>query len=317
MDHTSASKQSASSPQQARVDTILSGDLVYYERLPMLEVIFDRLVRISTSSMRNFTADNVEVKLQSITSIRFGDYLNTITEASLITIFLAEEWDNHGVIVIDHHLIYTMIDVLMGGRREHYKESDPNRHYTTIEMNLVERMLQVILADLSAAFDPLCPVTFRYERTETNPNFALIARPANAAVRAKFSFIIDQKEGGIEIVIPYATLEPIRELLLQNFMGEKFGRDSIWENHLAYQLYRTDLEISAILDELTLPLSTVLSWKKGSHLYLEATPDSPVKLVCGDHGLFLGQLGNKSGNVAVKITDFVENEEDLEDVNNY
>ena len=40
---------------------IISSGLVSYERLPMLEIVFDRLVRLMTTSLRNFTSDNVEV----------------------------------------------------------------------------------------------------------------------------------------------------------------------------------------------------------------------------------------------------------------
>src|SRR3954465_7838583 len=58
------------------VRAIINSALVSYERLPMLEIVFDRLVRLMTTSLRNFTSDNVEVSLDSITSIRFGDYLN-------------------------------------------------------------------------------------------------------------------------------------------------------------------------------------------------------------------------------------------------
>src|SRR5277367_4396154 len=60
------------------VRAIINSALVSYERLPMLEIVFDRLVRLMTTSLRNFTSDNVEVSLDSITSIRFGDYLNSI-----------------------------------------------------------------------------------------------------------------------------------------------------------------------------------------------------------------------------------------------
>ena len=54
--------------------------------------------------------------------------------------------------------------------------------------------------------------------------------------------------GQIEIMLPYATLEPIRELLLQMFVGEKFGQDAIWETHLANVLWNTDLELEAVLE---------------------------------------------------------------------
>ena len=80
-------------------------------------------------------------------------------------------------------------------------------------------MVTVVLSDMSAAFDPVSPVTFRFDRLETNPRFATIARPANAAVLAR-SELIWRTGGRIELLLPYATLEPVRELLLQQFMGK-------------------------------------------------------------------------------------------------
>src|SRR5687768_13699842 len=63
------------------VRAIIDSAMVSYERLPMLEIVFDRLVRLMTTSLRNFTSDNVEVSLDRITSVRFNDYLNFDTPA--------------------------------------------------------------------------------------------------------------------------------------------------------------------------------------------------------------------------------------------
>ena len=71
------------------VRAIINSALVSYERLPMLEIVFDRLVRLMTTSIRNFTSDNVEVSLDSITSIRFGDYLNSIPLPAILAVFHA------------------------------------------------------------------------------------------------------------------------------------------------------------------------------------------------------------------------------------
>lgn len=297
--------------------TILNSGMVYYERLPMLEVVFDRLVRLLTTSMRNLTGDNVEISLESITSVRFGDYVSSIPQPSMINIFIAEEWDNHGIVMLDSDLIYSMVDVLLGCRKGSATIRTENRHYTTIEISLIEKIVQVFLGDLSAAFDPICPITLRFERLETNSKFASIARPANAAVLVRLSVLVDNRGGCIELVLPYATLEPIRELLLQNFMGEKFGRDTIWENHLAGELYFTDFELSALLDQITISLHEVLMWEVGSQIFLNATPTTTVNLLCGEHPLFIGQVGRKKGNIAVKIDNFIIPEEGTLHVNNY
>ena len=318
-DETAPTMEQSSEPvlNQAEIDSLLGTDdledeisgiqaivdsaMVSYERLPMLEIVFDRLLRMMSTSLRNLTSDNVEVSLDSITSIRFGDYLETIPMPAMISVFKAEEWDNYGLMITDSALIYSIVDVLLGGRRGTAAMRIEGRPYTTIERNLVERMVTVILSDLSAAFDPISPVTFRFDRLETNPRFATIARPANAAVLARLRIDMEDRGGRVELLLPYATLEPVRELLLQMFMGEKFGRDSIWETHLANELWGTDVELDAVLDQIVLSLNDVMNWRPGSQILLNAVPSSPINLRCGEIPLFVGGMGQKNGNMAIKI----------------
>ena len=283
------------------MQAIINSALVSYERLPMLEIVFDRLVRMLTTSLRNFTSDNVEVSLDVITSTRFGDYVNSIPLPAMLAVFKAEQWDNFGLLTVDSALIYSIVDVLLGGRRGTAAMRIEGRPYTTIERNLVERLVAVVLGDLSASFDPISKVNFRFERLETNPRFATIARPANAAIIAKLRIDMEDRGGRLELLLPYATLEPVREMLLQQFMGEKFGRDSIWEGHLATELWSTEVDINAVLDEQVMTLQDVLDFKVGTRLMLNATSDSEVEVLCGPERLFKGRMGRRGQNVAVMI----------------
>ncbi|MCW3475113.1 flagellar motor switch protein FliM [Limobrevibacterium gyesilva] len=283
------------------IQRIISSGLVSYERLPMLEIVFDRLVRIMSTSLRNFTSDNVEVGIDNILSLRFGDYLNSIPLPAMLAVFKAEEWDNYGLMVVDSAMIYSIVDVLLGGRRGTAAMRIEGRPYTTIERTLVERLIQVVLADLSISFDPLCPVTFRFERLEVNPRFATISRLSNAAVLARLRIDMEDRGGRLELLLPYATLEPVRELLLQQFMGEKFGRDSIWETHLAEELWNTDIDLDVVLDEQTMKLSDVMALQPGSRIVLNTLPGAMVQLRCGATTLFEGKVGRRKNRVAVRI----------------
>ena len=285
------------------IQAILSSALVSYERLPMLEVVFDRLVRLMSTSLRNFTSDNVEVSLDNIASIRFGDYLNSIPLPAMLSVFKAEEWDNFGLITVDSSLIYSIVDVLLGGRRGTAAMRIEGRPYTTIERSLVERMVQVMLQDLSAAFEPLSPVTMRFDRLETNPRFATISRPSNAAIVARLRIDMEDRGGRLELLLPYATLEPVRELLLQMFMGEKFGRDSIWETHLAEELWMTEIDLQAVADEQIMKLGDVFNMGVGSRLMLGATPTSDVMMKCGDVPMYTGRMGRQGNSIAVQVLD--------------
>jgi len=288
--------------ENSGIRAIIDSAMVSYERLPMLEIVFDRLVRLMTTSLRNFTSDNVEVSLDRITSVRFGDYLNSIPLPAILSVFKAEEWDNYGLITIDSSLIYSIIDVLLGGRRGQTAIRIEGRPYTTIEIGLVRRMIEVVLADAELAFRPLSPVKFNIDRLETNPRFAAISRPANAAILVRLRIDMEDRGGTVELLMPYATIEPIRDVLLQMFMGEKFGRDPIWEGHLATEIGQADIAVSAVLYEAELPLRRLMALEVGDTLPLELRADTLVKVRCGNVTLTEGRMGRVGDHVAVRVT---------------
>ena len=290
--------------ENSGIRAIIDSAMVSYERLPMLEIVFDRLVRLMTTSLRNFTSDNVEVSLDRITSVRFGDYLNSIPLPAILSVFKAEEWDNFGLFTVDSSLIYSIIDVLLGGRRGQTAIRIEGRPYTTIETNLVKRLIEVVLADAEQAFRPLSPVTLNIDRLETNPRFAAITRPANAAILVRLRIDMEDRGGTIELLLPYATIEPIRGVLLQMFMGEKFGRDPIWESHLATEIgLREPISRSKPFStKPNLPLKELMALEVGHTLTLDLRPDAQVSVRCGEITLTEGRMGRVGDRVAVKVT---------------
>jgi flagellar motor switch protein FliM len=226
----------------------------------------------------------------------------------MISIFKAVEWDNFGLVTVDSPMIYSIVDVLLGGRRG------------TVPMRIEGRPLHHDRGAAHRAADTPHPrrsgpglraittVHFRFERTETNPRFAAIARPGNACVVFKLRIDLEDRGGAIEFLIPHATLEPARDLLLQMFMGEKFGRDSIWENHLAREIWLTDVDLEAVLEERTVSLGEVLSLQVGSVLRLNARPDSPVRLRCGEVPMLVGRVGRVGDRIVVKVDERIGRE---------
>ncbi len=298
---------------QSGIDALANNTKVAYERLPMLEIVFDRLVRILTTTLRNFTSENVDIRIETITSLRFGDYLDAVRLPAMISVFKADAWDNSGLVTVDSAMIYSIVDVLLGGRRGGAPTRVEGRNYTTIEQNLVVRLVNLILRDLAQAFAPITPIAFEFERLETNPRFAAIARAGNAAIVFKLRIDMEDRGGGIDMLLPYATLEPIRDLLLQGFMGERFGRDSIWEGHLAREILTTDVALEAVLDEQQVPLSMALGLKVGSVLDLNATTESEVLLRSGHAPMFKGFIGRIGDHLAIRVEERMREQETADD----
>lgn len=283
------------------IQAIVDSGSVAYERLPMLEIIFERLVRLLSTSLRNFFTDNVEVTLESIRSVRFGDYINSIPLPSLLSVFRAEEWDNFGLVTIDSSLAYSVLDTMFGGKRGQAAPRIDGRPFTSIEIRLIHRVIALVLSDTQAAFRPLSPVTFTLDRIESNPRFVSISRPANAAIRVELKFDMEGRGGSLHLILPYATIEPIRELLLESFMGEKLGRDPIWENHLATEVWQADIDVTCVLHEAQMPLKRVMKLEIGDTLMFDAKPDSTVSLRCGDFIVSNGRIGRVDDKIAVQV----------------
>ena len=123
---------------------------------------------------------------------------------------------------------------------------------------------------------------------------------------------MEDRGGEIELMLPYATLEPVRELLLQRFLGEKFGRDTIWESHLATELWSTQVEIDAVLDRKIMELGDVMKFEIGDTVMFNCTADSDVQLTCENFPLMLGKMGKLEDVVAIKVTEEILNKVEKE-----
>lgn len=102
---------------------LVNSALVSHRRLPMLDVIFDRTARLMTTSLRQLTDDNVEVSLDDVTSTRFGDFLQTVAQPAVIGVVRAAALNNYCLVAADAALVYSIVDLLLGGRRG----ADPRR----------------------------------------------------------------------------------------------------------------------------------------------------------------------------------------------
>lgn len=289
------------------IDLLLNNKNAKYERLPMLEVVFDRLTRYMTKSLRGLTYENVEISSAKIDSMRFGNLFLDNTEPSVIVVIKAEEWGGMMLMRIDSRLVQYFIDVLLGGHKVGMRKENisPDKRFSNLEFKIIERIVEVIFTDLTSAFDPITYVNFTFERIETNFKFASITRESSSVIKISMNLDINGVGGSLDFAIPYSTIEPVREVLLQMFFGEKLGKDNIWEMHLVTELLETDTEIEVVLHDFTMPLGQVLNWQVGDTIQLNLAEDPDVEVRAGGVGLFTGKIGRIINKVSVQIHDSI------------
>lgn len=291
----------APAPQKSGLRAVIESNVISHERLPMLEVVYDRMVRTFATSMRNLTSDAIDVSLEEVTSIRFGDYMSRVALPAMIGVFRVAEWENYGLLTADSGLIYAVVDALLGGRRGGAPMIIDGRGFTSIETGLVSRMLKLALADMSEALEPIAANTMTLERVESSPRFAAIAGPTNICAVATFRVDMEGRGGNLSVLLPYATIEPIRHKLGQRFMGEKLGRDSIWEAHMAAEIRKTEVSVDVVLGERVLTLQELRDLAVGQTVALHKVPDDALDLQCGGVTLGRAQIGQRCNNIAIRL----------------
>ena len=281
---------------------LINSALVSHRRLPMLDVIFDRTARLMTTNMRQLTDDNVEVTLDDISSTRFGDFLQSISGPSIVGVVKSPVLDNYCLIAVDSQLVYSVVDLLLGGRRSGGALALEDRGFTQIELALVQRVMTQLIDDLGAAFAPVAKVNFSLDRIETTPRFAAIAQDANVCSLAKFRVDMEDRGGRVAILIPHATLEPITKLLLREFIGEANANEEAWREHLAQGLEAATLDLKVVLAEREMPLGEIGDLAPGQTINFHASTKSIAEIRAGDAVVARGAIGRSGDYIAVRLT---------------
>lgn len=284
------------------IEQIIKTGFVSYERMPMLENVFDRLSRFLSIRLRGYTNDLVDVKFNTMKSLRFGDFIESVPTSSVYAIFKIEEWNKYGIFVVDAELAYSIINILMGGNKETL-HVDTKRAFTSLELELIKNMIVSVLHEFNKAFDPIEKIHFKLDRLEINSSMATIVRPSNASVSTRFNIDLGDCGGNLDLIIPFSALEAVRDKLSEHFTGESDGSDNIWEHHLLSEILEANVTMSASLNKTTMTLHDVLKLKEGSVINFPANPDNifAVTLDCDDTIVGNGTLGKIRKTYAVNF----------------
>lgn len=281
------------------------------ERLPMLPVIFDRVATQCSEGLRQVSTAVTQLEIEEVATGRLGDILDR-SGAGIAAVYHCRELDSQILIGLDRPFLFTLVEAIFGGDGSEAPFAG-ERPLSTIETRVAQLMCEQAANALHAAFAPVAPATFKFERIETRMDFAVIGRRNNHAVVTRMRLTAIERSGRLFIVIPQAALNPIRQNLARDLTAEVSQRDPRWARQLEAEIGRTTVSLRAVIDEPGLTLGDVAALKVGHVLKLRATPRSPVKLEAQDHSLFLCQLGQADGLYTVRVEERIDQRQEFLD----
>ncbi|MFK8040501.1 MAG: FliM/FliN family flagellar motor switch protein [Rickettsiaceae bacterium] len=294
------------------INAVLDQALQTYERLPMLEVLMEKFVQKFSISLRNLITEPADIHLKEFSSLRFHDYFSNIDKSSTIGIFKSLELENLGMLVFDSKMVFLFINILLGGKKNLHSHSNSidAKKLTSIEQELVKQLSEILLHELSLAFEQISTSTFVLDRIETNANFANIIRLGEAVILFKISVEIDNRVGYIDLIIPYNTIEPIKEKLQKVFLGDKVGSDVVWEDMINKAVENVDVSVEAVIINNPTSLKNVAKLKTGDTIMINHNVNDDIDLRVGGEtenpvNILKGQLGKANDCVSIKLTNII------------
>jgi flagellar motor switch protein FliM len=264
--------------------------------------------------LRHMAASPMYYSLSGLESGRVTEILEMYEANAVAGIFHAPEWDSHILIGFDRDFIYTMVEVLFGsdGSEPPVEEA---RGFSSIELRMAQTLFEQVAKALQASFSLIVDTKFKLERIETRMDFAVIGRRNNQAVAAKFLLQALNRGGEMFVIIPQSVLNPMRKALSHVVTGESTGRDPRWMQQIATEVKKTEVNLTAVLEERFLSLGEIADLKIGDVIELQATPRSRVKLESNQQGLFWCHIGQSEGSYVLKVDELIDQEKEfLDDV---
>ena len=211
-----------------------------------------------------------EVSFESTDVKRFDDFLREIPVPANINIFGMEPLRGLNILLIDSVLVFYFVDVLFGGGGTS-KAKIEGREFTSIENTVIRKIARGILEEWSKAWESFVPIKADYQRSEVNPQFAMVVPPNDLCIAISFNIEIENIAGIITICVPFSNLEPIKEKLTGDYSIEESAKDPFWSKTIRSEIQSVPVEVKVELGKTSLKGRDLISLSSGDVIPLEKT----------------------------------------------
>lgn len=290
-------------PAEVSTDGIRPYDLASQERIvrgrmPTMETINERFARLLRVGLFNFVRRAPEISVGPVKLQKYADFVRNLVVPTNLNLVQVKPLRGTALFIFDPSLVFLIIDNLFGGNGQFHTRVE-GRDFTQTEQRIIQRLLNVVFAEMEKSWAPVHAVKYEYMRSEMNTQFANIATPNEVVVVTTFSLEFGSEGGEFHVCYPYSMIEPIRELLYSALQGEQMEVDKRWIRRLSQQVQSADVEIVVHMGYARLSIQQLLAMQVGDVIGL----DIPQPLIAEVDGVPVMECkcGILNGQYALKV----------------
>ncbi len=278
------------------------------EQLRAIRGIHDKVARNLSSEMSTTLRSIIEISLQSVDQMTYGEFLMSLPSPTSFNIFSMKPLEGSAILEINPSILFPMVDRLLGGKGDSY---EIERELTDIEINLLDNILKIMMSKLREAWEPIIKIAPVVESKESSPNVVQIVAQNEIVIMIVLEITVGETNGMINIAYPVIYLESILSKLASKdiMLGERNSKKSR-NTELKALVNRADILAETILGTTEISLKKILELKKGDIIKLKEHQSNSAKILVDDKMLFEATMGIKNSQKSVKITEKIDNDQD-------
>ncbi len=269
-------------------------------KMPALEVINDSFLRAIRSSLSGLLRQVLDITAAPMELERFGAFVRTLPVPSSLQIFKMDPFRGQAMCIIEPKLVFTFVENFLGGSGKRTARIE-GRDFTGIEQRLIQRVVNLLLADLEKAWNTLQPITVQFVRSEINPQFAKICEPEDVVIINRYDIDMDQASGSVTTCIPFNNLESVKQKLMTSVQKEQSEEDIRLYNTIQGNIENLPLDIRVELGKTTFSIAQILQLTEGDTIQLDKRQDEKLPVYFSNQKKFVGTPGIHRGNKAIKL----------------
>jgi flagellar motor switch protein FliM len=282
-------------------------DRVIRGRMPTLDIIYERFIRLYRMSLSNSLRKIATISIISTDLLKFGEFVNTLPIPSCMCIMRFESLRGPALLVFESKLAYALVDSFFGGTDRPYTKIE-GKEFTRIELSIMKKVMDLAIKDLEEAWAPVHKTDISFVRTEVNPQFVGVVPPSDVIISTTFEVELENASGTIALVIPYSTIEPIKNKLNASFQTETDRVDKEWTLKMEEHLRQAEANVLVNLGTASITVGDLVNLNVGDIIPLSADSDGELDVLVEGVPKFKCFFGVSRGNRAIQVTRFVEDE---------
>lgn len=269
--------------------------------VPNLDIVYDGFIRYYRVTISNRLRRIVEIRKRKTRSYKFDDFLKTLPSPACMGIFRMDPLKGAAMVALDSNMVFATVDSVLGGTGSiHIAEQ--TRPFTSIELRLMQKIVNDALVDLEKAWSPLLAAKMNLVRMEMNPRLVNIVPPEYQVLTTELEIQIDEIKGSMIFAVPYMTIETVRDKLKNGAQFDIMAIDPKWSQRLSSELVEVPMELAVEMGRATITLRDLVSLQRGDTIVLDRNVCDELQISVGGIGKFKGVPGTRRGNNAVMIT---------------